>query len=204
MLNAQVALAALAQHANASNKITAQQILALLTNNGVTFASILYVTPVPTAAAHAAQNIQKVVQANVQLFANIKDFNVYANAVKRSAANVEGNDADNVQNFVAQSNYFEHAHPQCFSLVQHKHSKDKLYLYAIFNNADSVHFINNKVATKQQVAQYLTPSSARKLLGNNTVVVNVANAVAHTVKVRTIALESIAQLTTNKQTLAVS
>ena len=66
-----------------------------------------------------------------------------------------------------------------------------------------MYFINNVLATKQQVAQYLTASASAKLLDNNNTVHNVANNVTHTVKVRTIALSNIVSITANKQTLTV-
>ena len=69
---------------------TAQQIQALLANVSTTFAQIMYTTQVATAAKHKGTNITKVTNANVQLFSNINAFtNVYANAVKRSAGNIQ-------------------------------------------------------------------------------------------------------------------
>lgn len=197
MLNLQTAQQALAQHSN-SNSITAQQIQAQLANKSVQFANIVYVTQVATASAHKHLNIVKVVSANVQLFANVTALNLYAQQVQRSANKL--NNTTNTQ-FVAQSNYFTH-NANCYSLVTHKQTQAQ-YLYAIYNNASSMYFINNVLATKQQVAQYLTASASAKLLDNNNTVHNVANNVTHTVKVRTIALSNIVSITANKQTLTV-
>lgn len=199
MLNTQQAQQYLQQHANAQF-ITAQQVQALLANASVTFASIAYVTQVQTAAAHKHNNVQKVTVANVQLFANIKAATqVFANAVKRSAANF-ANNAANVQQFTQQSNYFTHT--QCYSIVQHKQTQAQ-YLYAIYNNAQSVYFINNVVATKQQVAQLLTASAAQKLLQNDNTVHNKTHNVTHNVQVRTVALNNIVSIVANKQQLTV-
>lgn len=200
MLTTQNAQTALLAHAN-NNTINAQQVAILLANKSVTFANIVYCTKVATAAKHKSVNIVKVVSANVQLFANITAQNLYTQQVQRSANKIATNDSTNVANFVAQSNYFEH-NANCYSLVTHKQTLAP-YLYAIFNNASSVYFINNVVATKQQVAQYLTASASAKLLQVNNTVTNVSNNVQHSVKVRTIALANIVSISANKQVLAV-
>lgn len=200
MLTTQNALQALALHAN-NKTISANAIVSALNNASVTFASVQYVTPVATSAKHKNVVIQKVVQANVQLFCTLKNFDVYTKAVQRSANKIATNDSTNVEQFVAQSNYFEH-NANCFSLVQHKQNA-KQYLYAIYNSASSVYFVDGRVATKQQVAQYLTASASAKLLGNNNTTHNVTNNVTHDVKVRTIALENLVSITVNKQALTV-
>ena len=157
---------------------------------------------VQTAAAHKANNVQKVTVANVQLFANINAFtSVYANAVKRSAAQIASNDAASVAAFTAQQNYF--AHTQCYSIVAHKQTQAQ-YLYAIYNNASSVYFINNAVATKQQVAALLTASASAKLLQASNTTHNATHNVTHNVNVRTIALHNIVSIHANKQVLAVA
>lgn len=179
---------------------TANTIAAMLNNASVTFANIAYTTQVKTAAAHKTVNIQKHVVANVQLFANIKQATqVFANAVQKSASAIASNDAQAVANFTQQSNYFTHTN--CYSIVQHK-KNNNLYLYCIFNNTQSVQYtINNAVATKQQVAQYLTASAAKQLLQNDNTVTNKTHNIQHNVQVRTIALANVKSVTTNKQTV---
>jgi len=196
MLTLQNALNALNAHAN-SNTLTASAISNLLAHKASTFASIVYVTQVKTATAYKAVNIQKVTQANVQLFNT--QF-AYAQAVQKSASKISANDANNVQQFTAQANYYTHTN--CFSIVQHN-TNSNLYLYASYNNAQSIYFINNVQATKQQVAQYLTASAISNLLQNNNVVHNATNNVLHTVQIRTIALANIVSITANKQQLVV-
>lgn len=177
----------------------AQQINALLANVTTTFAQILYTTTVATAAKHKHINITKATTANVQLFSNIKAFtSVYQNAVKRTAAQIAENTKQAIEDYAAQTNYFEHT--ACYSIVKHK-LHDKLYLYAIFNNARSTYFIDGQLATKHQVATYLTPAAAAKLLGDNTVVYNKTHDILHTVQVRTIALDNIHSITACKQTV---
>ena len=188
------------QALQATNTITAQQVQQLLANKSVTFANIVYVTNVATAAAHKNVTIKKVTSANVQLFSNIKAATqVFTNAVKRSAASIATNSAANIANFTQQSNYYTHTN--CYSLVQHNKTA-QLYLYAIFNSANSLYFINNKLATKQQVAQYLTASAAQQLLNASATVTNKTNNIQHNVQVRTIQLNNIVSITANKQTLA--
>lgn len=168
--------------------------------SGTNFASVAYTTQVQTAAAHKHVNVQKHVVANVQLFGTLHDFNVYANAVKRNAAQHD-NDADAVANFTAQSNYYEHADADCYSIVTHKQNGRK-YLYCIYNFVQSVQYtIDNVVATKQQVAALLTASAQAKLLQEDNTTHNVANNVTHSVVVRTIALDNVHSVTANKQTV---
>jgi hypothetical protein len=202
MLTLQQAQAALVQRAN-NNAITPQQVEALLQSvKGTTLASIVQVTKVATAAAHKTTSVQKVTKASIQLFNNVKDFaNVYTAAVKRSAGSIADNSAANVADFKQQDSAY--AHTNTFSLVQLKTNPSKHYLYAIYNTADSLYFINNALATKQQVAALLTPSAAKDLLAGSAIVHNKANDVLHDVQVRTVSLDSIVQLNAVKQSLVV-
>lgn len=200
MLTLAHANAAIQQQQNATT-ITPVQVQQLLHNvHGTTFAQILYVTQVKTAAAHKQMLIHKVTRANVQLFNNLlAATNAYTNAVKRSAAQ-HNNSADAIANFAAASNYFEHT--LCYSLVKHK-QQQKYYLFALYNTAISIYVHEQQQLTKQQVAQYLTASAAQQLLNPADTVHNVTQDVTHSVIVRTIALASIVQLTAQKQTIAV-
>lgn len=177
----------------------AQQIQQVLGTASTTFAGIVYNTEVKPAAANKHRQITKRVRANVQLFANINAFtDVYARAVKRTAAKIADNDTAAVDGFQAQSNYFDHT--DCYSIVKHK-LHDRFYLYAIFNSADSEFFIDGQTASRQEVAALLAPAAARDLLSDNTVVHNKTHDVLHTVKVRTIALDNIESITAQRQTL---
>ena len=195
------ALQVAAARAN-NNTVTAAQVATLLANASVTFAQLVYVTKVQTAAAHKAQSIQKVTSANVILCSNIKAHtSVYANKVRKTAAAIASNDMQAVQAFTAQKNYFEHT--ACHCIVQHTQHADKQYLYVIYNNAQSMYLHNNTQATLQQVAQYLTPSAARDLQSTDYVVRNIKHNIAHTVAVRTIALSNIVSIRARKQLLTV-
>jgi hypothetical protein len=202
MLTLQQAQAAITQR-NSSNSVSPQQVEQLLANvRGTTLASIVTVTDVTSiAAAHKARKVQKVTAASVQLFNNVNDYDVYKKAVQRSAAKIEDNDSTNVQNLVVKEATFSHTNT--FSLVFNKKDNTKFYLYAIYNNAQSLLFIDNTLATKQQVAELLQPAAAKKLLEENTVQHNVTNDVLHNVILRTISLDSIVQLKAMKQTVTV-
>ena len=176
----------------------AQQIANLLANKSTTFAQVNYVTQVKTAAKHKNIIITKHTSANVQLFSNINAAtSVFANAVKKSATQHAHNDSNAIANFTAQSNYFTH-NALCYSIVQHK-TNNSLYLYCIYNNANSTFYINNVQATKQQVAQYLTASAAAQLLNATNTVHNVTHNITHNVIVRTIALANITSINACKQ-----
>lgn len=179
MQNAQI-ISALALNAKKAS-VTSAQISALLADvKGVTFAQITSVTDVKTSAKFKDVSIKKVTNANVQLFNNLKDFDVYAKAVKRNA---------NVEEFTTSDTWFEHTN--CFSIVKHKTKGDE-YLYAIYNNAKSAYIVDGVVVDKQQIAQYLTASEAQKLFAVSTY--NKANDVEHSVTVRVLKLESIVSI----------
>jgi len=195
------AQSAIALHAN-NNVVTAQQIANLLQNVSVTFAQITYVTQVTLAAAHKAQNIQKVTTANVILCSSLKAHtSVYANKVRKSAAAISTNNAQAVAAFTAQQNYFTHTATHC--IVAHTQHANKMYLYAIYNNASSVYMHNNAVVSKQHVAAYCTKSAAATMLQQSNIVVNKTHNIAHTVAVRTIALSNIVSIRARKQLLSV-
>lgn len=191
------AIQAVQQHAN-NNTLTVAQLGQLLGNASITFAQIMYVTKVQLAAAHKQENIQKVTNANVILCSNIKAHtSVYANKVKRSAAQISTNDPAAVEAFQAQQNYYEHT--ECYSIVRHREHTDKFYLYAIYNSAKSVYMHNGNIVDEQHVAQYMTPSGAKALLNPAQAVHNVSHNIDHTVAVRTIALSNIVSVRARKQ-----
>jgi hypothetical protein len=197
----QQALQAIAKQQN-NVQITAAQVQALLANASVTFAQVYSVTQVATAAAHKATVIHKVTVANVMLCSNIAAHtSVYARKVKRSAAQYASNNSAAVAAFTATQNYFTHT--QCYSIVQHTQHANKQYLYCIYNNARSVYVHNNKLLTKQQVAQYLTKSAAATMLQTDNTVVNKTHNIVHNVTVRTIALSNIIAIKARKHLLHV-
>lgn len=173
------------QQQNFANAIIAtlanmQSINALLTTN----------TVIATAAKHKnSVSITKVTTANVTLYANA---NAYLQLVQASAAHIQANaaNANNVVNFAVSASKYTHlSNAHCIAMLN-----NNLYLQCIVNSANSVYFINNVVATKQQVAAYLTPSAAATLLNNNSITHNKTNNVQHNVIVRTYKFSSIQSL----------
>jgi len=171
--------------------VTATQIKNILNNvKGTTLANITTKTPVKTAAAHKGLSITKTTTANVTLANNLNDFtSVYRNKVEREVG----------KPFVLSETYFFHT--SCFSIVQHK-TKSTQYLYAIYNQSHGTAFeIDGVAATRNEVAEYLTPSAREKLLNSNEPTYNAKNDVTHTVTVRTIKIENIVKFTACGQTL---
>ena len=188
-------------HAN-NNTLTVAQLQQLLQNVSVTFAQITYVTTVQLAAAHKAQNIQKVTTANVLLASNLQAHTqLYARAVRKNAARYVQNNATAVAAFTAQQSYFVHTATHC--IVQHAQHAHKLYLFAIYNSAQSVYMHNNVVVSKQHVAQYCTASAAKQMLQIDNTVHNKTHNIVHSVQVRTIALSNIVSIRARKQLLSV-
>jgi hypothetical protein len=170
--------------------ITATDVLALLASTrGTTFAAVESLTPVATAAANKHLLVLKRTVANVQLFNNTLDFDVYRRQVVRSSGK---------EDYVVSDNWFEHT--SCFSLVKHR-TKPDLYLYAIYNSASSEYTIDGVPATKAEVLGLLTKSAAAKLEDTSGVVYNKTNDVEHNIIPRTIKLENVVQIRTNGQTL---
>ena len=160
--------------------ITRNDVIQLLdTVKGVTFASIDTDTEVRPAAANKHISIRKLTTAQVQLFNGVKDYEIFARAVRRSAG---------VEEFVQSDNWFEHT--DCWSIVRHP-SKGTEYLYAVYNGARSTFTIDGVDATRAEVAALLTPSAAAKLMDDSGVVYNRRNDVEHDVIPRVIALENV-------------
>lgn len=170
--------------------ITAQDIVALLDPvKGTTFAQLVYDTEVKPAAANKHLSIRKLTTANVQLFANTKDFLVFKRQVERSAG---------IEDYKLSDTWFHHT--PCFSIVEHN-TNGKQYLYAIMNNASSSFTVDGVAATRLQVADLLTPAAKRDLLNPQDEVYNKTNNVKHNVHPRVIELGNIKSIRAMKQEL---
>jgi hypothetical protein len=186
-------------HAANTHKITPAMIGDLLEKvNGTTFASFVSVTNPLLAAKNKHRLVQKVGRNNVQLFNNVDSYRIYMDAVKRSAAKNEENNPENIEAFQTQESW--HEHTEVFSVVKHK-QHDKYYLYAIFNSASSAFFIDGEPATREQVAELMTPSEAKKLLNPTDEVHNKTYNVKHNTTVRTFDLANIVMIKAMKQTV---
>lgn len=171
------------------------KIATLLNNTASTFARVTYTTKVKTAAVYKNVDVRKHTVANVQLFANVNAATeVFANAVKKSAGKL-GQDASH---FESQGNYFHHT--KLYSIVKHN-IQDKFYLWCFFNNAKSTYSIDGVPVLKEDVLPLLTPSEREKLINSTKRTHNKTYDVEHEVVVRTIALENITSITTQKQTV---
>ena len=191
----------LAQNANAQTIASAQQnaeaqIVSMLHNVKVQFASIVQCTQVACAAAHKHITILKVSYCNITVASDAQ--NLYLHAVQNSASKI-AQDEQNIANFTTSAASFTHTN--CYSIVKNNNS-NKLYLFALYNktHASAYYCVNtNTLLTIQQVAQYLTASAAKTLLNVTNVTHNVTNNVTHTVVPRTISLQNIISLNANKQ-----
>ena len=158
---------------------------------GTSFRFVKYNTAVKTAAKYKTMVITKEVSANVQVFANLKDFtDIYTAAVKRSAKRISENNQENIENFSKSDNWFEHSN--IFSIVKHI-KNDKEYLFCIINNASSKYFLDGQETIKENILEYLTPSEREKMTQDNSVIYNKKNDVFHATIARTIGLENIVE-----------
>ncbi len=196
MLSLAYAKAAIAAHKN--SKVNASRVTALLApyKNTATIANVTQVTQVQTSAANKYVLIQKVTRASVLLFANALN---YAECIKRSAAKVDGNDADKVADFVPSEASFTHDE-DCYSLVTNNRSGQQ-YLYLHYNRAESVYIHNGVLMSAEVAASFCTPSVAKAMLKTDATTHNKANDVTHSIVVRTVKLQNIVRLAALKQVL---
>jgi hypothetical protein len=138
-------------------------------------------------ASNPNVQIYKQVVAIVTLFRNADD-EVYAKAVKESAKSIFMNGSNSADNFEVSEPSFTHT--DIYSIVKNKIT-GREYLYAHYESATSEYFIDGLLSTKQEVAEYLTPSESKKLLDTTGIVYNATNDVYHDVQVRTIALDNV-------------
>jgi hypothetical protein len=130
--------------------------------------------------------IEKYVCAVVTLFGQPDETTpVYQDLVRQRGS------GENAENFEAsKKTFFEHDE-NFYSLIHHK-TTGKAYLYCIFDDTLSTDFfVNGSPASREEVAEYLTPSEAKKLLNPPEFVKNVSQDVEHDVIVRTISLENV-------------
>lgn len=180
---------------------------ALFSNTkGTAFANITQATQVKLAAAHKDHSIIKVSRANVTLFANVNAAKEhFANAVKRSATSLGESSQSNIDNFQQQSNWFTHDHSlsDLYCIVRHCH-KDSYYLYAVYNSVQETAYYSEDLGrelSKEEVAEYMTPSAAKALLNPDKTVHNKTHDVKHNVTLRTVGLQNVVSITANKQTV---
>lgn len=172
---------------NTQHNTVASAILNALVNNSSVNALLLTSTNIAVAAKHKnSVVITKQSAVNATLYASAQ---AYTQLVQASAAQQQSNasNAASVVNFSAQASKYTHLkHAHCLCTLN-----NNLYLQVICNSASSTYYINNVVATKQQVAQYLTTSAANAMLNSSSVQTNKTHNIQHNVVVRTYKLSSI-------------
>lgn len=158
---------------------------ALNSVKGSTIAAIETETPVTVSAANkkAGIVIVKNTAGSVMLFNNINDTtDPYLNKVLKTSG---------AESFEKSATYFHHL--DCYSLCKHN-TKDEFYLSLIWNSAKADYFINGKLATREEVASFQTPSEAAKTLDTSGIVHNKTNDIEHAAIFRVVKLENIKRL----------
>lgn len=182
-------------------QFTVQQITNLLQNASVTFANVVFATQQQHAAAHKHVIVNKVTSANIILCSNISaHVSVYANKVRKTALQHTNNSIEDINNFNTSAASFTHT--SCYSIVQNKKVATKFYLYAIFNNAQSIYLHNNVQVTKQYAQQFCTASAVAAQ--NAKAVYNKTHNITHNAVARTIALSNLVTIKARKQILTLA
>ncbi len=167
--------------------ITAKQIETLLKNHkGTTLVGITTYTKVSTAAKYKDTEIMKRSTYQGVIAANVRDYEaLYRNKVEKTS---------NTKDFEVSAGW--HEHTAIHALCINPKNPDQFYLYILCNDhpAVSEYYIDGQIATKQQVAAYLTPSAKDKLLNPPAMNHNVTNDVYHEANVRIVKLENIERL----------
>lgn len=163
---------------------------AILNGKSATFVGLSYRTKGKPAAAHRDVILEKDTELTALAFQNPDDYGVYKRMVQRSAAKIEGNDPQKIEDFVPGEAWFQHDTP-VFSLVSSKKNPDQKYFYHVPIKVKSVKYlVNNQVVTKEDYAKYLTPSSARELLSTGPKT-HKSGGFQYTTVLRTVAVEHI-------------
>lgn len=168
--------------------ITIQEVSGIM-NNTDTPVIITTATRVKTAAAHKDVELYKVAKARVLLPAN---GDTYIRMVKESATAL-GSDELNVQNYTVGESPYQHT--AVYPICELKSNPEKKYLYAIYEETSApVYLLDGSEVTKEDVANYLTASEAKKLLEENVVTENKTHDIKHSVNVRTISLGNVVDI----------
>ncbi len=163
----------------------------LSATKGSTIARLCYTTPVKPAAKFKSLDIQKTTVASVLLFGTVAAYkNAYLRRVQKTALAIADNDSQAVANFELSQNWHI-ASEFAYSIRLHT-DKGTKYLFPMFCSKSIVSFtIDGKPATRDQVAEFLTPSERDKLLDDSGTVENKKNGIKHMAIVRTILFNNI-------------
>lgn len=176
--------------------------------NGTTFGSIIQASPLSgMAATHKGRRIYKVTKQSLTLAGNV-DVSLYVGAVKRTAKMIDENDAQNIASFeLARDSFYVPIEKAIRSAVALRSAPHKHYVEGLSNGASEVAFVdfdNGVLLTREQAAEFCTPSAAKKMLDNNPVELNQHNDVLHLAKPRAFKVENIHTLKVNGQTVTVT
>ncbi len=181
----------LAQH-QSGQCLQASQLRALLAGAGVTFANLGWVTPVAVAAAHRDHLVQKVTACRAMLFGDaLASREVYRRRVLRTAQAL----GQEVTEFEPESAFYQHD-DTCYSLVSRG---EQQYVYLHPQGARSQYVIDGAVATRQAVADLLTPSARKLLLEPQSVITNQRTGIQHSAHVRVVKLQNVVAVRARRQ-----
>ena len=158
-------------------------------NSSNQFATLTYMVNVSgVAARNKHKQIKKLVTARVQVFTTKT---AYITAVKNSMEKVDSGQAG--KEFKASKPNFRHD-DEHFFIVHNDNTKNSMLFCRFIKVFEVNYFIDGKSATKEQIAENLTPSAADKLMAPNKPTYNVKNDVYHKVAMRTPSIDNIQQI----------
>lgn len=189
--------------ANNTSGVNVTNIINALANvKSTTFATLTQASKVSVSAKHKEQIIYKLTVQNVTLCNS--NASLYENAVNRSVKKASETLNTTAEEFTSlPSNYV--MINDSYSVCALKSNTNKHYLRATVNKCleTAYYCVNtNKLLSKEQVAEFLTPSAAKTLLRVNTSQHIKHADVVHAVTVRSFSLANIYSINVAKQTLS--
>ncbi len=180
--------AAITKRANGA-RITAGQVAAIAATKPA-LVKLTQVTPVALAAANKQRNIVKVAQT-VCILPN--DSDVYTSAIKHTAKG----SAEDIAAYTPRESKYNHC-GSAYAALTLKSDDSKEYLYTIQDNCTKSVLVDADTGTvleKAQVAELMTKSAAKKLLGDTSAEkTNKTFDIEHDVCVRTIKMENVIKM----------
>ena len=170
--------------------------------SGTTFAGIQYEVPIKLRkdARDHGFVATKQTTANVQLFAHVRDFDLYTTQIKENAAKLTENSHANVQMFQPSPTFFTHT--DIYSIVEHNVTQMP-YLYVVLNSTKSTYKINNNPCGVNDVASLCTAVGAASLKTDLIKKFNKENGIYHTIHVRTINMQSLKYINANNMSFMI-
>lgn len=148
------------------------------------------VTDVKLAAAHKKRNIVKMAHTVCIIPENAE---VYTSSITHTASQNADNNADDIAAYKPRESKYDH-NPAAFAACTLKSNSENHYLYTIQDKCSKSILIDadtKQIISKEEVAELMTPSEAKKLLGKSEEKVNKAFNIEHDVVVRIIKQENV-------------